>query len=50
MFHQKLFLLNLEQAAQRFEKWMKKTSPGAIEAMRQWMQQMRTEKVKKAGA
>ncbi|HTT33076.1 MAG TPA: hypothetical protein VMH48_05710 [Methylomirabilota bacterium] len=50
MFHQKLFLLNLEQAAKRFEKWMNKTSPGAIDAMRQWMQQMRTEKAKKAGA
>jgi hypothetical protein len=49
-FHQKLFLANLESAAKRFEKWMKKTSPGALEAMRQWMQQMRSEKAKKAGA
>ena len=50
MFKQKLFCANLEQAAQRFEKWMNKTSPGAIDAMRQWMQQMRSEKAKKAGA
>jgi hypothetical protein len=50
MFHQKLFLLNLEQAAKRFEKWMNHTSPGAVEAMRQWMKQMRTEKTKKASA
>jgi len=50
MFHQKHFLANLESAAKRFEKWMKKTSPGAIEAMRQWMQQTRAEKAKKASA
>ena len=50
MFKQKLFLANLEQAANRFEKWQNKVSPGAIDAMRQWMQQMRSEKAKKAGA
>ncbi len=49
-FHQKLFLANLEKAAQRFEKWMKKESPGSVEAMREWMQQMRSEKAKKASA
>jgi len=48
MFKQKIFLANLENAAKRFEKWMNKTSPGAIETMRQWMQQMRPEKAKKA--
>jgi hypothetical protein len=50
MFHMKLFLGNVEQAALRYEKWMKKTSPGALEAMRQWTQQMRAEKAKKASA
>jgi hypothetical protein len=50
MFKQKLFLANLEQAAQRFEKWQKKVSPGAVEAMRQFTQQMRSDKAKKATA
>jgi hypothetical protein len=50
MFKQKLFCANLEQAAIRFEKWMNKVSPGAVEAMRQFMQMMRAEKAKKAGA
>ena len=49
-FRQKLFLANLEKAAQRFEKWMKKELPGSVEAMREWMQQMRSEKAKKASA
>src|SRR5260370_19823467 len=49
-FRQKLFLANLEKAAQRFEKWMKKESPGSVEAMREWTQQMRSEKAKKASA
>lgn len=35
------FLINLEQAAQRYEKWMEQRAPGHLEAMRQWMQQMR---------
>jgi len=48
--HQKIFLANLESAANRFEKWMKKKSPGSVEATRQWMQQMRAEKAKKASA
>jgi hypothetical protein len=50
MFKQKLFLANLEKAAERFEKWQKKVSPGAVEAMRQFTQQMRSEKAKKATA
>jgi hypothetical protein len=29
---------------------MKKESPGSVEAMRGWMQQMRSEKAKKASA
>lgn len=50
MFRSKLFLANLEKAAQRFEKWQKKVSPGALEAMRQWTKQMRDAKAKKATA
>lgn len=50
MFHQKLFLANLEKAAQRFEKWVEHASPGAVEAMRGWTQQMRSAKAQKASA
>ena len=50
MFKQKLFLTNLEKAAQRFEKWQNKVSPGSLEAMREWTKQMRSEKAKKASA
>src|SRR5712692_3678142 len=49
-FRQKLFVANLEKAAQRFEKWVEKVSPGSVEAMRQFTQQMRSEKAKKASA
>jgi hypothetical protein len=49
-FHQKLFAANLEKAAHRFEKWLNKESPGSIEAMREFMQQMRSAKTQKAGA
>jgi hypothetical protein len=49
-FRQKHFLGNLEEAAQRFEKWAEKRSPGGLEAMRQFTQQMRSAKAKKAGA
>jgi hypothetical protein len=49
-FRQPLFLANLEKAALRFEKWQKKVSPGAVEAMRQFTQQMRSEKAKTASA
>jgi hypothetical protein len=50
MFHQKLFLANLETAAQRFEKFIETASPGSVEAMRQWTQQMRSAKAQKASA
>jgi hypothetical protein len=50
MFKQKLFLANLEKAAERFEEWQKKVSPGSLEAMREWTKQMRSEKAKKASA
>jgi hypothetical protein len=39
-FHNPLFLQHLEKAAQRFEAWMEKRSPGTIAAMREWMKQM----------
>jgi len=50
MFHQRLFLANLEQAAQRFEKFIETASPGSVEAMRQWTQQMRAARSQKATA
>jgi hypothetical protein len=50
MFRQNLFLANLEKAAQRFEKFVEASSPGALEAMRQWTQQMRSAKAQKASA
>ena len=34
IFRQKLFVTNIEKAAERFEKWQKKVSPGSVEAMR----------------
>jgi hypothetical protein len=49
-FRQNLFVANLEKAAKRFEKWVEKVSPGAVEAMRQYTQQMRSAKAQKATA
>ncbi len=40
-FNNKLFLTNLEQAAQRYEKWMEHRAPGHLATMRQMMKQMR---------
>jgi hypothetical protein len=45
-FADKNLLANLEQAAQRFEEWSERRSPGHIAAMRQLMQQAQA----KAGA
>jgi hypothetical protein len=50
MFHQKLFLANLEKAAERFEKFLETASPGSVAAMRQFMTQMRSTKAQKASA
>jgi hypothetical protein len=50
MFHNNLFLANLEKAAQKFEKFMEASTPGALEAMRQFMRQMRSSKAQKASA
>ncbi len=46
-FQNEQFLGHLEKAAQRYEAWIEKRSPGHIAAMRQMMQQMRSQ-VKKA--
>ena len=43
-YHMKYWLVNLEKAANRFAKWSEKQSPGALEAMRQFTQQMRAAK------
>jgi hypothetical protein len=40
-FAEKNLLANLEKAAQRYEAWSEKRSPGHIAAMRQFMQQAR---------
>lgn len=40
-FAEKHFLANLEKAAQRYESWSERRSPGHIAAMRQFMEQMR---------
>jgi hypothetical protein len=40
-FADKNLLTNLEQAAQRYEEWSERRSPGHIAAMRQFMQQAR---------
>jgi len=40
-FHNPNMLANLEKAANRFEEWTEKRSPGHIAAMRQYMQQER---------
>ena len=43
VFSNKQFLANMEKAAQRYETWIEKRSPGAIAAMQKMMQQMRTQ-------
>ena len=42
-FANKQFLAHLEKAAQRYEAWMERRSPGHIAAMRQFMKQMRSQ-------
>jgi len=49
-FHMNHWLEHLEKAANRFEEWANKESPGALEAMRQYTQQMRATKAEKATA
>ena len=43
LFSNKQFLANMEKAAQRYETWIEKRSPGTIEAMQKMMKQMRTQ-------
>jgi len=40
----------MEKAASRYAKWIEKESPGALDAMRQYTQQMRAAKVEQATA
>jgi hypothetical protein len=47
-FVNKLFLANVEKAANRYESWIESRSPGHIAAMRQWMKQMETQAQKAA--
>jgi hypothetical protein len=45
----KLYLSELESAAQRYESWIEKRSPGHLDTMREFMKQMQTQ-LKKAAA
>src|SRR5208282_3335863 len=47
-FQNKHFLGHLEKAAQRYENWIEKRSPGHMAAMRQMMKQMRSQASKAA--
>ena len=40
-FANKQLLVNLEKAAQRYESWSERRSPGHVAALRQFMQQLR---------
>ena len=44
----KQFLGNMEQAAQRYEVWIEKRSPGHLAKMREFMKQMRPQSAKAA--
>jgi hypothetical protein len=46
MFVSKMFLSNIEKAAKRYETWIEKRSPGHLEAMRKFMEQMRPKTMK----
>jgi hypothetical protein len=43
-FSNQLFAANLEKAAVRFEEWIEKRSPGAVNAMREFSKQMAPQK------
>jgi len=49
-FVNKQFLANLEKAAHRFESWAESRNPGQVAAMRQFMQQMRSQQTSAAKA
>jgi hypothetical protein len=42
-FANKQFLAHMEKAAQRYETWIERRSPGHLAAMRQFMKQMRSQ-------
>lgn len=44
----KPFLANIEQTAQRYEKWIESRAPGHLATMRDFMKQMRSEQKKVA--
>ncbi len=47
-FANKQFMAHLEKAAQSYETWIEKRSPGHLAAMRQFMNQMRPQPAKAA--
>jgi len=47
-FAYKLYLAEMEKAAERYEAWIAKRSPGHIEAMREFMKQMFAQQKKAA--
>jgi hypothetical protein len=49
-FANKQFLAHVEKAAQRYETWIEKRSPGHLAAMRQMMKQMRAQAASAANA
>ena len=49
-FVSKQFLAHLEKAAQRYEAWSERRTPGHVAAMRQFMQQMRAQSAEAAKA
>ena len=49
-FHDPNMLINLEKAAQRYEKWSERRSPGSIAAMQQMMQADSAKSAKTASA
>ena len=48
LFKSSTYLSHLEKAAQRFEAWSEKRSPGHVAAMREFMSKMRTQSAKAA--
>jgi len=49
-FANKQFLAHMEKAAQRYETWIERRSPGHLAAMRQFMKQMRSQQATAAKA
>ncbi|HEV2385803.1 MAG TPA: hypothetical protein VGS20_00975 [Candidatus Acidoferrales bacterium] len=49
-YHMKHWVVNLEKAASRYEKWMERQSPGVLESMREFGKQMRAARAQRAPA